>query len=149
MIETGSGDNARVVLFGGCRQSSTPTSCFNDVWMISVSADTSAPITMKQLIVAKTDASTPPTPVEDSSLIIHDDILYIYGGCAVVSKSKKCYSQVRSIPLDTLSAGGTTAASTAATLWSTPATGNAIVGKEYGGVGIVQTSLGKYSKRTL
>ena len=124
------GDSARVVVFGGCHQSAATTACFNDVWLLSVTSDSTSPVAMTKLAVIEGGDSTPPTSVEDASMMIHNDVLYIYGGCAMsAGGTKECFSQVRSIPLT-----GTALA------WSTPATGNSVLGQKYGGVGVVASN---------
>ena len=130
---------SNVIVFGGCQQSGTTSKCFNDVWMASVvSKEGSAPtMQMSKLNVAPaSNSNSLPTAAADATIVVYEDVLYVYGGCAVTAGNQKCAAQVRSIPLASLLAKD----STELVSWSSPTTGNAVVGQAIGGARFIHAS---------
>ena len=109
------------------------------LWMASVvSKEGSAPtMQMSKLNVAPaSNSNSLPTAAADATIVVYEDVLYVYGGCAVTAGNQKCAAQVRSIPLASLMAKD----STELVSWSSPTTGNAVVGQAIGGAGFIHAS---------
>ena len=95
-------DRSRVVVFGGCKQQGEDgPSCMSDVWIATVPTKETAHFSMVTVPISADSASSAPAPVQGATVLVHRDVLYVYGGCSVVTATypKVCSTQLRSISL--------------------------------------------------